>query len=109
MNAVLNTVAGGWDIDAIAVMQKGTPFTLTAPNNTAWAPGQIRVNTYCNGRNALVNKDVRSNCHYWLKGQTVGQTELNGACYVGPSIHPVSLFNATQPADTTAPFRISRF
>jgi Carboxypeptidase regulatory-like domain len=88
MNAVLNTVAGGWDIDAIAVMQKGNPFTLIAPNNTAWSPGVIRANTYCNGRNALRNKDVRSNGHYWLKGQTIGQTEANSACYVDPSIEP---------------------
>src|SRR5580698_5361642 len=63
MNPFLNLVIGGWDIDAITVMEKGNPFTLTAPNNTAWSPGQIRVNTYCNGRNALTNKDVRSNGH----------------------------------------------
>src|SRR5260370_28414080 len=101
MNAVLNTVAGGWDIDAIAVMQKGTPFTLTAPNNTAWSPGQIRVNTYCNGRNALANKDVLSNGHYWLKGQTIRQTEATGAFYGGPSLEPVNLVNGKLPAAAT--------
>lgn len=97
MNPVLNTVVGGWDVDAIGTMQKGTPFTLTAPNNTAWSPAQIRANTYCNGREALSNKSVRSNGHYWMKGQTVGQTEANGACYVDPSIDPVNLVNGKLP------------
>ena len=91
MNPVLNTLVGGWDLDAIVTMQKGNPFTLTAPNNTAWSPGQIRVNTYCDGRAALASKDVRSNGHYWLKGQTAGQTEAQGACYVDPSKDPVNL------------------
>jgi hypothetical protein len=109
MNAVLNTVVGGWDIDAIAVMQKGTPFTLTAPNNTAWSPGVIRANTYCNGRNALANKDVRSNGHYWLKGQTIGQTEANGACYVDPSIDPVNLVNGKLPGGARAAFGTTSF
>jgi hypothetical protein len=109
MNAVLNTVVGGWDIDAIAVMQKGTPFTLTAPNNTAWSPGVIRANTYCNGRNALTNKDVRSNGHYWLKGQTIGQTEANGACYVDPSIDPVNLVNGKLPGGARAAFGTTSF
>jgi hypothetical protein len=109
MNAVLNTVIGGWDIDAIATMQKGTPFTLTAPNNTAWSPGQIRANTYCNGRNALANKDVRSNGHYWLKGQTIGQTEANGACYVDPSIDPANLVNGKLPGGARAAFGTTSF
>jgi hypothetical protein len=91
MNSMLNLVAGGWDFDAIVTMQKGNPYTLTAPNNTAWSPGQIRVNTYCDGRAALTNKDVRSNGHYWLKGQTVGQTESQGACYVDPAKDPINL------------------
>jgi Carboxypeptidase regulatory-like domain len=91
INPFLNALVGGWDIDAIVTMQKGTPFTLTAPNNTAWSPGVIRANTYCNGRSALTSKDVRSNGHYWLKGQTVGQTQFQGACYVDPSKDPVNL------------------
>lgn len=91
MNPVLNALVGGWDFDAIVTMQKGTPFTLTAPNNTAWSPGVVRANTYCDGRAALSNKDLRSNGHYWLKGQTVGQTEAQGACYVDPSKDPVNL------------------
>jgi hypothetical protein len=91
MNPVLNGLAGGWDLDSIVTMQKGNPFTLTAPNNTAWSPGQIRVNTYCDGRAALGNKSVRANGHRWLKAQTVGQTEAQGACYVDPSRDPVNL------------------
>jgi hypothetical protein len=91
MNPALNALVGGWDFDAIVTMQKGNPFTLTAPNNTAWSPGVVRANTYCDGRAALANKDVRSNGHHWLKGQTVGQTEAQGACYVDPSKDPVNL------------------
>jgi hypothetical protein len=91
MNRALNSVVGGWDLDAIIIMQKGVPFTLTAPNNTAWSPGQIRANTYCDGRAALSNKEVRTNGHYWLKSQAVGQTEATGACYVDPSKDPVNL------------------
>lgn len=103
MNSVLNEVVGGWDVDAIVTMQKGNPFTVTAPNNTAWSPGQIRANTYCNGRAVLANKDVRSNFnpanatqrHYWLRPQTIGNNESSPAtpttfpnCYQDPSADP---------------------
>jgi hypothetical protein len=91
MNPVLNAVVGGWDIDAIINMQKGLPFTVTAPNNTAWSPGQVRANKYCDARAALSNKEVRTNGHYWLKSQTVGQTQNQGACYVDPSKDPINL------------------
>jgi hypothetical protein len=97
INSALNWVAGGWDLDAIMNMQAGLPFTVTAPNNTAWSPGQIRANTYCDGRAALSNQDVRSNGHYWLKNQTVGQTEANGACYVDPAKDPVNLVAGALP------------
>jgi hypothetical protein len=97
INPLVNDVLGGWDIDAIVNMQSGLPFTLTAPNNTAWSPGQIRANTYCDGRAALSNKDVRTNGHYWLKSQTVGQTEHQGACYVDPSRDPVNLVGGVLP------------
>lgn len=97
INPILNAVIGGWDVDAIATMQKGNPFTITAPNNTVWSPGQIRANMYCDGRAALANKNIRSNGHYWLKAQTVGQTESQGACFVDPNIDPV---NRTGPAGT---------
>lgn len=96
-NAVVNAALGGWDVDAIVSMQSGVPFTLTAPNNTAWSPGVIRVNTYCDGRNALANRSIRTNGHYWLKPQTVGQTEAQGACYVDPSKDPVNLVNGALP------------
>ena len=49
VNALVNSVAGGWSVDAITTMQKGNPFTVTAPNNTAWSPGQVRANRYCGG------------------------------------------------------------
>jgi hypothetical protein len=96
-NAIVNGVLGGWDIDAIVTMRSGLPFTMTAPNNTAWSPGQIRANTYCDGRAALSNKEIRTNGHYWLKPQTVGQTEQQGACYVDPSRDPVNLVNGSLP------------
>jgi hypothetical protein len=96
-NPFVNGVLGGWDLDAIVNMQSGLPFTMTAPNNTAWSPGQIRANTYCDGRGALANKDVRTNGHYWLKSQTVGQTQLQGACYVDPSRDPVNLVGGALP------------
>ncbi len=97
INPVLNGVVGGWDVDAIVNMQSGLPFTLTAPNNTAWSPGQIRANIYCDGRAALSNKNVRTNGHYWFMSQTVGQTQANGACYVDPSKDPVNLVGGTLP------------
>lgn len=96
-NALVNGVLGGWDVDAIVNLQSGLPFTLTAPNNTAWSPGQIRANTYCDGRAALTNQEIRTNGHYWLKPQTVGQTEAQGACYVDPSRDPVNLVNGSLP------------
>ncbi len=97
MRPALDAVAGGWDVDAITTMQKGNPINLTAPNNTAWSPGVIRVNTYCNGRTLLANKSIRSNGHYWLKPQTAGETEAQGNCYVDPSLDPV---NRTGPNNT---------
>ena len=96
-NPFVNAVLGGWDLDAIVNMQAGLPFTVTAPNNTAWSPGQIRSNTYCDGRAALSNQDVRTNGHYWLKPQTVGQTQLQGACYVDPSRDPINLVGGALP------------
>jgi hypothetical protein len=97
INPLVDGVLGGWGVNAIVNMQSGLPFTITAPNNTAWSPGQIRANTYCDGREALSNKDVRSNGHYWLKPQTVGQTQLLGACYVDPSRDPVNLVGGSLP------------
>ena len=101
INPVVNSVVGGWDVDAIVNLQSGLPFTLGAPNNTAWAPGQIRANTYCDGRAALANREIRTNGHYWLKPQTVGQTQAQGACYVDPSRDPVNL----NGAGGTLPFK----
>jgi hypothetical protein len=118
MNPALNVFAGGWDVDAITTMQKGNPFTVTAPNNTAWSPGVIRANTYCNGRGALSNKDVRTNGHYWLRQQTLGNTELtmktpgtNLNCYQDPSLDPVNLTgpNMTLPAGARAAFGTSSY
>jgi hypothetical protein len=97
VNPFVNAVLGGWDVDGIVNMQSGLPFTVTAPNNTAWSPGQVRANRYCDARAALSNKEIRTNGHYWLQPQTVGQTQLQGACYVDPSKDPVNLVGGSLP------------
>ena len=109
--AAVDAVAGGWDVDAITTMQKGNPINLTAPNNTAWSPGVIRVNTYCNGRALLANKNLRTNGGFWLKAQTAGNTEAQGSCYVDPSLDPVNRTGAnnTLPNGARAAFGTSSF
>jgi hypothetical protein len=100
MNWALDELVGGWSVDAIGTMQAGLPFTITAPNSTAWSPGQIRVNQYCNGRNKLGDRNVRSNGHYWFWNQLVNgvfQNETNGGCYVDPALDPVNLVNGKLP------------
>ena len=111
MNLLLDTVIGGWSVDAITTMQKGNPFTLTAPNNTAWSPGQVRANRYCEGNDRAANKNVRSNGHYWLQPQTAGETEAQGACFVDPTLDPVNRTgpNNTLPAGVRAFFGNSSF
>ncbi len=111
INPVLDAVVGGWDVDAITTMQRGNPVNLTAPNNTAWSPGVIRVNTYCNGRALLANKDIRRNGHYWLKPQLAGQTEAQGNCYIDPSLDPVNRTgpNNTLPTGARAAFGTTSF
>jgi hypothetical protein len=83
MNPILNGVIGGWSLDAITTMQKGNPFTVTAPNNTPWSPAQTRADQYCNGRNALQNQNLRSNGLNWIFTGTVAS--VGSPCYVNPS------------------------
>ncbi len=111
LNPALNGLAGGWDLDVITTMQKGNPYTVTAPNNTAWSPAVIRANTYCNGRAELTNKNLRTNGQYWLRQQTPGDTEAQGSCYVDPSLDPVNRTgpNGTLPAGARAAFGTSGF
>lgn len=111
IHPVVNAAVGGWDVDIITTMQRGNPFNITAPNNTAWSPGVVRANTYCNGRTLLANKDIRNNGHYWLKAQTAGQTEAQGNCYVDPSLDPVNRTgpNNTLPAGARAAFGTTSF
>lgn len=78
MNRVLDGAVGGWNVDAIATMQKGTPFTVTAPNHVAWPADQIRGDRYCNGRNQLQNKNLRANGRYWF----------DPTCFVDPYTDP---------------------
>ena len=95
MNRVLDGVVGGWNLDAIVTMQKGTPFTVTAPNNTNWSPAQIRADRYCNGRSELSNKNLRTNGMHWL--YTGSDTALTPAspCFVNPAIDPHNTSGST--------------
>lgn len=86
MNRALDEVVGGWSVDAITTMQKGNPFTITAPNITQWSPAQIRADQYCNGRNALSNKNLRGNGLYWIDTGTVAS--VGSPCYASPSTDP---------------------
>lgn len=78
MNRILDGAIGGWSVDAITTMQKGNPFTVTAPNNTPWSPAQIRADRYCNGRSELQNKSLRSNGLLWI----------DTSCFVNPATDP---------------------
>lgn len=86
MNRVLDAVVGNWDFNAITVMQKGNPFWVSAPNNTNWSPANIKADRYCNGRNELQNKDIRSNGHYYINTGTV--SAVNSPCFVNPATDP---------------------
>jgi hypothetical protein len=86
MNRVLDGAVGGWSVDAIATMQKGNPFTVTAPNHVAWAADQIRADRYCNGRSELSNKNLRSNGMYWIDTGTV--PSVNAPCFMDPATDP---------------------
>jgi hypothetical protein len=74
MNRVLDGVVGGWNISFITTLQSGTPFSVSAPNQTVWPAANIRANRLCNGRNELTNKDVRTNGYQWIQK----------SCFVAP-------------------------
>ena len=88
LNPALDVLAGGWDLDAIATMQRGNPYTLTAPNNTAWSPGQIRANTYCDGRAKLTSRNLRTNGHYLACGPGAGKHRGTGQLLRRPFARP---------------------
>jgi hypothetical protein len=85
MNRVLDGVVGGWNVDAIVTMAKGTPFSVSAPNNTNWSPGNIRADRYCNGRNELRNKNLKTNGMYWLFTGVDTALQPNSPCFVNPA------------------------
>lgn len=93
MNPVLNGVVGGWSVDAIVTMQKGNPFWISAPNNTNWSPANIKADRYCNGRNELQNKNLRSNGMYWINTGTVAA--VNSPCFVNPATDPHNTSGST--------------
>ena len=86
MNRVLDGAVGGWSVDAITTMQKGNPFTVTAPNHVAWPADQIRADRYCNGRSELKNKNLRTNGLYWIETGPV--SAVNSSCFVDPATDP---------------------
>jgi hypothetical protein len=86
MNAVLDGVIGGWSLDAIVTMQSGVPFSVSAPNNTNWSPGNIKADRYCNGRTELENKSLRTNGMYWLF--TGVDPAVGSVCFVNPATDP---------------------
>ena len=73
MNRWLDAVIGGWNTDVISAFQKGNPFTVTAPNFTAWSADQVRANRLCNGRRELQNKDLRTNGLLWIQRSCFAQ------------------------------------
>jgi hypothetical protein len=93
MNRVLDAVVGGWSADAIVTMQGGSPFSVSAPNNTNWSPANIKADRYCNGRNELKNKNLLSNGMYWLNTGVNTALTPNSPCFVNPvtdTIHNTS-------------------
>lgn len=93
MNRVLDSVVGGWSVDGIVTMQKGFPFWVSAPNNTNWSPANIKADRYCNGRNELSNKNLRTNGMYWLNTGTV--STVNSPCFVNPLTDPHNTSGST--------------
>jgi hypothetical protein len=93
MNPVVDGVVGGWSLNAITTMQKGFPFWISAPNNTNWSPANIKADRYCNGRNELQNKNLRTNGMYWLNTGTVAA--VNSPCFVNPATDPHNTSGST--------------
>jgi len=96
MNRVLDGVVGGWSVDAIATMQGGNPFSVSAPNNTNWSPANIKADRYCNGRSQLHNRNLLSNGMYWL--YTGADTSLtpNSPCFVNPATDTIHNTSGSQ-------------
>ena len=88
MNPVLDGVIGGWNLDAIVTMQGGVPFSVSAPNNTNWSPGNIKADRYCNGRTQLQNRNLRSNGMYWLYTGVNSALTPASPCFVNPATDP---------------------
>jgi hypothetical protein len=68
MNPILDGLIGGWNADVITTLQKGTPFTITAPNLTVWPADQVRANRTCSAGHSygLANANLRKNGQYFL-------------------------------------------
>jgi len=81
VSPAVNAFVGGWSLDAIATMQRGTPFTVTAPNHTPWSPANVHADETCNGHAKLANKDIRSNGNFWM----APSPGTAGNCYSDPA------------------------
>lgn len=77
MNPYLNGIVGGWNVDFITTFQKGNPLTVRAPNFTVWGADNVRADRFCNGRNELQNKNLRTNGLYWIQTSCFSQPPLN--------------------------------
>ena len=106
MNRVLDGVAGGWSVDAIVTMQQGSPFSVSAPNNTNWSPANIKADRYCNGRSQLQHKNLLSNGMYWLYTGVNTTLTPNSPCFVNPATDTIHNTSGSQWYFGTAGFDI---
>ena len=102
MNRALDEVIGGWNIDAIGSFQKGVPINITEPNNSPWNADNTRPDQVCNGHNALANKNIRTNGHYWITPAVDSVGNPTG-CYLPSSL------NFTKTATLSKPFGTTHF
>ncbi len=96
MNRVVDGVVGGWNVDAIVTMQNGSPFSVSAPNNTNWSPGNIKADRYCNGRNELKNKNLKTNGMVWLFTGVDTALQPNSPCFVNPATDTIHNTSGSQ-------------
>lgn len=75
MAPVLDAIAGGWNITAIATFSTGVPFDVTAANTTGFNNITHRANRLCDGRNKDLEDSVRENGLRWF----------DTACFAAPA------------------------
>jgi len=63
---VLNLIAGGWSVTAIATFASGMPFDITAANTTGFSNITHRANRLCDGRSDSLEDSLRTNGLKWF-------------------------------------------